>query len=408
MRILVANKFWYRRGGLERVMFDEVEWLEAAGHEVAHFSTSHPDNEPSPWSGYFVPYLEIGPESALGAADKARAAVRMFSNGEAARRFARLVDEFRPDVVHVHGIHRQISPSVLAVARARGVPVVQTLHDYHHICPANVLLRPDGSVCDPRACGTLSYGAAVRYRCVQGSLAASALSAAETSFQRVRRIYERTIDRFIAPSRFLATLMADAGWRVPTTVVPNAVRPGACARADATAGFLYAGRLSPEKGVDVLLEAARAAGVAATIAGGGPIAWSLAERFSEARFTGHLTAEEVAALACDARAVVVPSVCFENAPMSVVEAMAVGVPVVASRLGGIPELLDDGVEGLLVPPGDVASLAAALGRLASDEALARSMGEAGRRRARRDFAPEVHLQRLLEVYDGVIAARRTS
>ncbi len=144
LRILVANKFWYHRGGLERVMFDEISWLEEAGHEVAHFSTQHPQNVPSPWSDYFVPYLELGEGGNLRAAQKLRAAARMFYSREAAARFTRLLLEFRPDVIHVHGIHRQLSPSVLVAAHARGIPVIQTMHDYHAFCCADVLLRGDG------------------------------------------------------------------------------------------------------------------------------------------------------------------------------------------------------------------------------------------------------------------------
>ena len=149
MRILMANKFWYRRGGQERVVFDEIAWLGRAGHDVAHFSAQHPENEDSPWSGYFAPYLEIGVDSTLSGRERLLAARLMFWNAEAARRFARLLRAFRPDVVHVHGIHRQISPSILVEAKKAGVPVVQTLHDCHPICPADVLLLGDAVACLP-------------------------------------------------------------------------------------------------------------------------------------------------------------------------------------------------------------------------------------------------------------------
>ena len=125
-------------------MLDEVDWLEASGHEVAHFSTRHPENDPSPWAGYFAPYLEIGPQTALTPSEKAIAVKRMFWNTPAARRFASLLRDFRPDIVHVHGIHRQISPSILVEARRAGVPVVQTLHDYHPICASGDLLLAAG------------------------------------------------------------------------------------------------------------------------------------------------------------------------------------------------------------------------------------------------------------------------
>lgn len=141
MRVLVANKFWYRRGGLEQVMFAEVEALAEAGHEVAHFSTAHPRNEPSPFADYFAPYLDLGGQMPLTGRERLTAAVRMFSNAEAAQRFAMLIRDFRPDVVHAHGIHRQLSPSIFEAAHREGVPVVQSVHDAHKVCPEDRLLR---------------------------------------------------------------------------------------------------------------------------------------------------------------------------------------------------------------------------------------------------------------------------
>ncbi len=395
MRILVANKFWYRRGGLERVMFDEIEWLEEAGHEVAHFASAHPKNEPSAWADYFSPYLELG-GAGLGAADKVRAASRMFSNGPARRSFNRLLSAFRPDVVHVHGIHRQLSPSILTAAARHGVPVVQTLHDYHHICPADVLLFAGTEACEPRRCGNLWYGAAVAGKCVRGSLAASALSAAETSWQRASRAYDRGVARFISPSQFLADRMKEAGWTAPCDVVRNGVPRGE--RALPGEGFVVIGRLSHEKGIAVALAAARLAGVQVTVAGEGPRGQALVDAFPEAAFPGHLSARGVAALVRGSRAVVVPSLCLENAPMAVLESMAVGVAVIASDIGGIPEQITDGVDGILVRPGDVEALAQTMRHLEADSALASRLGAAAVETVSSRFSPEVHTEGVLAAY----------
>lgn len=403
MRVLVANKFWYRRGGLERVMLDEIGWLEGAGHEVAHFSTAHPSNQPSPWERYFVPYLELGADGGLGRRDKLAAAVRMFRNTDAALRFTTLVDEFDPDVVHVHGIHRQLSPSILDVAHARNIPVVQTLHDYHHVCPADVLLTGDGAICEPRECKTVWYGAAVAHRCVRGSLAASALSAAETGYQRVRGVYERCVRGFISPSAFLAQLMKAGKWDVPCDVVPNAVPARGPRSLDSGDYVLYAGRLAAEKGVPVLLQAARRAEMPVVVAGEGPLEAELRSEYPEVSFLGRLAGAEVEKLIDGARACAVPSVWYENAPLSVLEPMAAGVPVVASAIGGIPELVEDGVSGLLVPPGDVNGLAGALVRLREDSGLGRRLGESAARRVAGHFSPERHLQLLLDTYEKAIA-----
>jgi glycosyltransferase involved in cell wall biosynthesis len=397
MRVVVVNKFWYRRGGLERVMLDEVSWLSSAGHEVAHFSTAHPDNLASPWSEYFVPYLELGAKTALGAVERTRAALRLFSNREAARRFGRLLTDFRPHLIHAHGIHRQISPSVLSVARRHGVPVVQTLHDYHHICPADVLLYRGGEPCEPRRCGTFWYGPCVRGRCVRDSPSASMLSAAETSWQRVGRAYERGIARFISPSAFLADQMRRGGWAQPLDVVPNSVRVEPV-RHGLGDGFCVIGRLSREKGVEVALEAARRAGTRVTVAGEGPTGSRLRADYPEVEFVGRLDGAAVAELVARSRAVIVPSVYFENASMSILEAMAAGKPVIASAIGGIPEQVSNEVDGLLVPPGDVEGIASAMLRLSHDDDLCARLGNAARESVAMRFSPERHIEALLAAY----------
>jgi len=402
MRIVVANKFWYHRGGLERVMFDEIEWLEGAGHEIAHFSTNHPSNSASPWAAYFVPYLELGADARLSMTQKAAAALRMFSNREAARLFSLLLRDFRPHIVHVHGIHRQISPSILAVARRHGIPVVQSLHDYHHVCPAADLLRGGVSPCDPRRCGRLCYGPCVAARCVRGGLAVSALAASETTWQAATRAYERGVARFICPSAFMAEQMRRGGWTQPCDLVPNAVpsEPRCQASGDA---FCVVGRLSREKGVGLALEAARRAGVRVVVAGDGPVGAQLRGDYPEVEFVGSIDRLAVLSLMERSKALCVPSIWFENASMSVLEAMAAGTPVVASDIGGIPEQITHDLDGLLVRPGDVDALADAMRRLSRDSGLAGRLGTAAQRTVEARFAPAQHLDGLLRSYGAAIA-----
>lgn len=398
MRVLVANKFAFLRGGAERVMFDEIAGLQNLGHEVALFSAAHPLNEPSEWSQYFVPYIELGPVLRLSLKDRVLAAYRLFNNHEAARRFERLITDFQPDIIHIHGIHRQLSPSILRVARERSLPVVQTLHDFHHICPADTLLYAGMSPCEPRRCGKYWYGPAIVGRCHRCSVTTSALSAAETTWSRMLRLYERSVSRFVSPSAFVAERMTTGGWDLPLDMIPNAVRIPGFERVGAGTGFLYAGRLSTEKGVEHAARAAELAGVELTVAGEGPTGAQLRGACTEAKFVGRLDAEETAALIGDARAVVVPSVWFENAPMIILEAMAVGVPVIASRIGGIPEQIADGRDGLLVAPGDVGGIADAMRRLEEDSAFAIALGSEARRTVGERFSIETHLESLVRSY----------
>ncbi len=405
MRILVANKFWYRRAGAERVLFDEIAWLEDAGHEVAHFSTRHPENDPSPWSDYFVPYLEIGPDTTLGRREKAVAAGRMFWNVPAARGFGRLLRDFRPDVVHVHGIHRQISSSILVEAQRAGVPVVQTLHDYNPICASGDLLAGGTTACDPPRCGPVNVLPCIALGCVHQDTVKSVLGAADLLWRRWGVRYERLVHAFISPSRYLAELVAAHGVRRPIHVVPNAIPPRE-APADVAAGeaFVYAGRLSREKGLVTLLRAVEAAGVTLLVAGTGPLHEALvAETPAGVRFLGRLPGDEVDRLLAGCRAAVVPSEWAENAPMAVLEPMVLGRPVVATRMGGIPEQLRDGVDGLLVEAADELALAAALRVLADDPDLADRLGASARSRALSTFGPEAHLDNLLALYREAVA-----
>jgi glycosyltransferase involved in cell wall biosynthesis len=398
LRVVIASKFWYQRGGLERVMFDEIAGLQERGHAVAGFSTRHPENVASEWSDYFAPYLELGRGSSISSADRARAIGRMFSNRPAAASFDRLLVDFRPDVVHVHGIHRQLSPSILFAAQRRGVPVVQTLHDYQHVCPADVLLRGGITPCDPPRCGPLNTLPCIANRCVRGSLATSAISAAERCWQRSRRAYERTVSRFISPSRFMADVMRSGGWTLPIDVVPNAVCNVDSAGRNDEGFFLIASRLSAEKGIDVAARAARDAGVELVVLGDGPERGRLESEFPGLGFRGHVSADEVRGYLLRCRAAVLPTTCIENAPMAILEAMSVGIPVISSRVGGVPEQVRDGVDGLLVPPGDAAALCSAMRTLATDEGLARRMGASAQQRARDSFGFDGHMKSLVAVY----------
>ena len=405
MRVLVANKFWYDRGGLEHVMLEEVRELTALGHDVAHFSTAHPRNDDSPWSSYFAPYSELADNRGLSPTERGVAAARMFYNLPAARRFRRLLHAFRPDVVHIHGIHRQISPSILVEARRASVPVVQTMHDYHAICAAGTLLQPPSSVCDPVECTSLNHLPCMRHRCVKSSVAESMLGSLELYSRAAVLRCAHLVDAIVAPSSYLASkLRLHLPACPPVSVVRNAA-PQVPDQPPLGDFFLFAGRLSPEKGVSVLVHAARLVGEQVVIAGEGPLARELARDLpANVTLVGRVSHSEVMRLVSACRAMVAPSVCAENAPLAVLEAMAAGRPVIATRVGGLPELVSDDREGLLIEPNDSARLAAAMHDLSRDSARAERLGAAARRRAQRDFSSKVHMEGLVAVYERALPA----
>jgi glycosyltransferase involved in cell wall biosynthesis len=411
VRILHVNKFLYRRGGAEAYMLDLAELQRADGHLVEFFAMRHPDNLPSTYGDAFPSYVEFETTPPTFA-DKARAAGRLLWSPAAARGITRVLDAFRPDVVHLHNIYHQLSPSVLRPISQAGVPAVMTLHDYKLVCPTYQLLDRHG-ICE--ACIPHRFWNPTLRRCNRGSLAASTLSGAELTLHTLLGAYD-AVDRFACPSRFLERKMR-AGRVYPDRLrwVPNGVDTTSIEpKSEAGGRALYVGRLAEEKGVDVLLEAiARTRQLGADIVGDGParaslegLAASVGVR-DRVRFLGRFAASDVHRAMRAASVVVVPSRWHENMPITILESFAAGVPVVASALGGIPELIDEGRDGVLVPPDEPTALADALRSVMSDPERAFEMGKAARTKAERVYSPALHLERVRELYaEAVDAARR--
>lgn len=397
MKILLANKFFFRNGGSEVVMFQEKDFLRGQGHEVIDFSMHDARNFETPYAGHFVSRQDYRG----GGAGKLRSALAFVHSPEAVRKIGALIDATRPDLVHCHNIYHQLTPSIIGAAKVRGVPVALTLHDYKPVCPAYTRLR-NGKPCSE--CLDGSFAPVLKHRCAEGSWGKSALLYLEAVVQRRLGNYEK-VDRYIAPSRFMADSVAH---RIPAeriSLLYNGVDAAAIPEVDKEEGYvLFLGRLSHEKGVEALLRAHAEVGGAwpLVVAGTGPLREELMTRYSRARFPGHLTGEALTQALTDAAVVVVPSECYENCPMSVLEAMAHGKPVVGSRMGGIPELVADGETGLLFEAGNAAALGECLNKLMTDPSLRKRLGRAARARAKNEFSNEKHNAGLLEIYSSIL------
>ncbi len=409
MRILHVNKFLYRRGGAESYLLDLAQAQRAAGHEVAFLAMEHPDNQPDPNADLFPSRMELDPPPA-GTVARLRTAARIVHRPDARVAMAQALDRVRPDVVHLHNIYHQLSPSVLQPLARRGVPSVMTLHDYKLVCPTYQLLD-HGRVCE--ACLPGRFHHAVTRRCNRGSLAGSALSAVETGLHRATGAYD-AVDVLVCPSSFLRAKMVQGGLPPARLAhLPNFCDLETIAPATAPGrGVLYAGRLSHEKGVDVLLDAVRhlPADLPVTIAGDGPERAALEERAARVApgrvvFLGRVGAAELHERMRAASVVVVPSRWYENQPMTVLEAYGTARPVVASRIGGLPELVDDGVTGALVDHDDPRALAEAVRILTVDPAVAHHQGREARRRAEERFGLADHVTGIARLYARAAAHR---
>jgi len=394
-KILIVTKFYYRRGGdcvcalnLERLLKDK-------GHETAVFAMNYPENDSSQWQVYWPAEVSFSG----GMKSKLHAVARTFGAGDVGTAFNKLLDDFHPDVVHLHNIHSYLSPKVAQIAHERGIRTVWTMHDYKLLCPSYSCLR-DGAICE--LCFEHKRNVLTK-RCMKGSLSASVIAYLEAKRWTVKRL-QRYTDAFICPSGFMAKKMKQGGYDdSKLNVLTNYISSGEIEAyrsltLPASGGeyYCYVGRLSEEKGLRTLLDAASTLPYKLKVAGDGPLGDDLQQHYGEKgniEFLGRIDAAGVRELLCRSRFSVIPSECYENNPLSVIESLCVGIPVVGADIGGIPELITSG-RGLTFASGDKDSLVRAIEK-AWEMNLDR---ESLRKEALTEFSPEVHYEKLMRIY----------
>jgi glycosyltransferase involved in cell wall biosynthesis len=403
-RLLSINNYFYRRGGSEAVFFEHNRLFEEAGWSVVPFAMQDSLNVQTPWEEHFAAPVDFS--NAKSTRLRLAAAAKLIYSLEARRRIRQLSTLTHPSIAHAHNIYHHLSPSILGELRRLGIPVVMTLHDLKIACPAYKMFT-HGRVCERCRGGALHN--VIRQRCIKGSLAMSALVWLESTVHRRLDLYQKNVTRFVVPSRFFLSKLTEWGFDPKRFVyIPNFIEVGGPSPGPLSgkAVISYVGRLVPEKGVATLIRAAARAGVPLRVVGTGPEEPALRQEAAgsgaDISFTGHLSGAELRAAIADARAIVVPSEWYENAPISVMEASAFGRPVIGARIGGIPELIHEGETGFLFQSGDVESLAAVLARVqAASPAALDDMGRAGRAFMQAEFTPAHYRNRMLELYRNV-------
>jgi glycosyltransferase involved in cell wall biosynthesis len=397
--LLSINNYYYPRGGAEVVFFRHNGMLNDAGFRVVPFAMNHEMNVGGPERSEFVSELEYGRKSD-GFVANVRKGLKSVYSFEARSKLASLIERAAPDVCHAHNVYHHLSPSILGLVRSRGIPLVMTLHDLKIACPAYSMLSHDG-ICERCRNGRLHQ--VVTHRCMKGSLALSALVMVESYLHRLLGSYLRNVDLFLVPSRFYQRKLVE--WGFPAErfeYVPNFVAADsfpACYAAGAR--FVYFGRLSREKGIATLIRAAAAAKVGIDVIGTGPQELELKALAAgqDVRFLGFLTGAKLNAAVSAARAVVVPSEWYENAPLSVLEGAALGKPLIVARVGGLPELVVESESGWTFESRSVDELAACLRRVAElPDAEVSAVGVAARHRIEDEFSPRRYLDRIRSVY----------
>jgi glycosyltransferase involved in cell wall biosynthesis len=394
MKILQIHNFYRTPGGECGVVEAEKELLKAHGHPVFRF-VAHS--------------LEI---ETMTLAAKGMAFLQVPYNLQSARRLGMFIRTHQPDVAHVHNVFPLLSPSVYAVCKSYSVPVVQTVHNFRFMCP-NGLFFTKGEICE--ACLQQGFMAAVKNRCMHDSLPISALYAAAIALAWGTGNVLRNIDRYIALTDFVRDKLAAGGVpREKIRVCGNFI--GKFSEAPARKGnyALYIGRLSSEKGLGTLLSAfRRVPDLTLKIAGSGPMEAVLKQYVNEnamynVEFIGFVAGGAKQRLIEEALCTIIPSEWYENFPMSVVESLACGTPVIASRIGGLPEMIEHNKTGLLFSPGDDEELVKCICKILACADFAKEMAAQTLEMARERFSPERHLAELLKIFEEAQASPTSS
>lgn len=395
MKILLVNKYYYHRGGAEVYVINLEALLRENGHQVAVFSMQHPLNLPSPYAEFFPSTVDF---ASIRVRDSLKYMLRPFGSKEVKIKFARLLDLFAPDVVHLNNVHSQLSPVIAEIAYNKGIKIVWTVHDYKMLCPRYDCMR---NTVPCRLCHTGEKWHVIRYNCMKNNLVASAIAYGE-AVKWNRKKLEKYTDTFICPSQFMQSQLVGGGFdKAKLKVIPNFV---SFTSTDGNISvqredyYCYIGRLSTEKGVETLLQAANQLPYLLKIAGKGPLFNELKKRYESNRieFLGHLQTDEVKTLLGNARFSVLPSEWYENNPLSVIESLCLGTPVLGASIGGIPELIDEGWNGLLFASRNLDELKFQIQQIFNNsfsfdyKAIAQT--------ANRKFAAANHLHALMELY----------
>lgn len=405
MKILHINKFYYRHGGADVYFLELSEYLEKRGHKVIPFAMRHEKNLDSPYSDYFVSKVDLKPTLSLSGL---KTAGRIIYSFEAKKKVEKLIKKEKPDIVHIHNIYHQISPSILTVFKKYNLPVVMTVHDYKLICP-NYTLFTQGHICEK--CKKYRYWNAVRYKCLKDSYLASVLACKEMYFHRLLQIYEKNIDLFLAPSDFVKNKLIEWGKDGQKILVhPLFVKLDDYSPKYEDKNYvLYAGRLSEEKGVKVLVEAAKLLKeekINFKIAGRGELEKELKEKakgYNNIEFLGFVDGFDLLKTYQNSRFLVYPTNCYEaSGGLSVVEAAACGKAAIASDRGAVTDLVKDGENGLLFKQGDYEDLAEKIKYLYNDKDKMVKMGKRARAWSENNFSPQKLMDDLEKIYNKLI------
>jgi glycosyltransferase involved in cell wall biosynthesis len=413
LKVLIVNTRHFYGGGDSTYTFNLADLLIHNGNEVVFFAMQDERNLMDPNSDLFVSPIDFRAINRhKNPANGIKVVSRTIYSIDARHRFARLLDRFSPDIVHLQNFLLHITGSILYEIRQRNLPVVWTLHDYYLACPnSHFIIDRTGEICE--ACKERHFYHAIIKRCKKDSTLASGMAAFVAYCNRWMGVSKK-VNLFLAPSLFLKKKMLENGF-VENKIchLPLFLPRDRFWNGEQDQGYLlFLGKLEKIKGIEVLIEAARrAAEVPLKIAGNvnEPLASQLSEILPDnAKYVGLKHGQDLIDLTRNALAIVLPSIAYENQPFSILEAFASSKPVIASDLGGMSELVADHERGLLVEPGNPIALADTMEWAVTNRSEMKEMGKNAYQYAQANHSPEFHYQALMDIYDQVRSGQVTA
>lgn len=402
MRILYVNKFHYLKGGSEKYYFELAKLMKEKGHEVAFFSMENEKNISTGCKEYFVEEFDLNNSSKLKAFD----VVYSKSNY---KKMIEAIEDFEPDIIHVNNFQRQLSASIIKAANKKKVPVVFTAHDVQAICPAITMMDKDKNICEKCLHG--KYLNCIKKKCNKGSILKSLIGAIEAYYYRIEKIYTKKIKYIITPSDFLKSKLVEDGiCEKKIIVVHNFVELNDYNLDTVDEGYaLYFGRLSKEKGILKLIDAfSKVEKGILYIAGDGPEKENIIQLIQEnnlenrIRLLGFLNTNKMREVIRKCKFVVVPSICFENSPYSVLETLAIGKPVIGANIGGIPELVKNEKNGFIYNYNSCDELAEKMKELFNNDNLVKEFGNNAKIDATDLYGKEKYYNNICKIYNNLL------
>ena len=401
MKILMVNKFLYPRGGSESYMLYLGEHLKKMGHEVQYFGMYDEKNTVGNNARKYTQNMDFHSNGLA----RFLYPFKIIYSVEAKKKIMQVIDDFKPDIVHMNNINFQLTPSIIYGIKKKGIPLVQTVHDYQMICPNHLLYNFDKN-CPCEKCVGGSYINCIKNKCIHGSTVKSVLGVIEALAYSFLKTYKK-VDLFVCPSNFLENklLSAKGYYKGKTKTIHNFIDKEKFASVDRKEEpyIVYVGRLSKEKGIENIARTAKLLPeYTFVIAGSGPDEEMLKD-VPNINLAGFLTGEKLTELMGNAKLLLLPSVCYENCPLSILEAHCMGVPVVTMNSGGMAELVKDGVTGTLVTEPTPEGIAQKLKETIQNEDYYRNLKENCKNEKENILSVETYCDILMEEYEKLVA-----